>query len=136
MIQAQNNLSKLLEGPKQVDVNIARAQVRQAQLSQLQAENSINNARLLASFDGVISQVNARQAIEGGAGIEAGCVGLLGAAGFRRQGLPRAFVSKGLQMRFDLLIALGDLLVIEGIQLDRLASGKQVFGAPGALERL
>jgi hypothetical protein len=30
-------------------------------------------------------------------------------------------VRKGFQMRFDLLIALGDLLVIEGIQLDRLA---------------
>jgi hypothetical protein len=28
---------------------------------------------------------------------------------------------KGFQMGFDLLIALGDLLVIEGIQLDRLA---------------
>jgi hypothetical protein len=39
-------------------------------------------------------------------------------------------------MRFALLIALGHLLVREGIQLDRLASGKQVFGAPGALARL
>ncbi|MBM3226800.1 MAG: hypothetical protein FJZ47_23800 [Candidatus Tectomicrobia bacterium] len=39
-------------------------------------------------------------------------------------------------MRLDLLIALGDLLVVEGIQRDRLASGKQVFGAPGALQRL
>jgi len=39
-------------------------------------------------------------------------------------------------MRFALLIALGDLLVREGIQLDRLASGTQVCGAPGALERL
>ena len=39
-------------------------------------------------------------------------------------------------MGFDLWITLGDLLVIEGIQLDRLASGKQVVGAPGALQRL
>ena len=66
-------------------------------------------------------QVNARQVIEGGAGIEPGCVGLLGAAGFGRQGLPSAFVRKGRQMRFDLLIAQGDLLVIEGLQLDRLS---------------
>jgi hypothetical protein len=39
-------------------------------------------------------------------------------------------------MRFDLLIALGDLLAIECIQLDSLSSGKQVFGSPGALPRL
>ena len=65
-------------------------------------------------------QGNTGQARERGAGIEAGFVGLLGAAGFRRQGLPRAFVRKGLQMRFDLLIALGYLLVVEGIQLDGL----------------
>ena len=39
-------------------------------------------------------------------------------------------------MRFARLIALGDLLVLEGIPLDRLASGTQVFGAPGALARL
>ncbi|MFN8442172.1 MAG: efflux RND transporter periplasmic adaptor subunit [Caldilineaceae bacterium] len=61
LVQAQNSLSKLLEGPKQVDLNIARAQVRQAQLNQLQAENSLNNARLVASFDGVVSTVNVKQ---------------------------------------------------------------------------
>ena len=61
LIQAQNSLTKLLEGPKEVDLEIARAQVRQAQLNQLQAENSLANARLLAPFDGVVSTVNARQ---------------------------------------------------------------------------
>jgi hypothetical protein len=42
-------------------------------------------------------------------------------AGLGGQGLARTFIVQGLQMRFDLLIALGYLLVVEGIQLDRLA---------------
>lgn len=66
-------------------------------------------------------QVDARHAIERGAGIEAGCVGLLVSAGLRGQGLARTCIAKGRQMGFDLLIALGDLLVIEYIQLDGLA---------------
>jgi hypothetical protein len=81
-------------------------------------------------------QVNARHAREGGASLAPGFVGLFGAAGLRREGAPSAFVSKGFQRRFALLIAWGDLRVLEGIQLDRLASGTQVFGAPGALARL
>jgi hypothetical protein len=39
-------------------------------------------------------------------------------------------------MRGDLLIALRHLLVVEGRQLDGLASGKQVLSAPGALQAL
>jgi HlyD family secretion protein len=35
--------------------------VRQAQLNQLQAENALNNAQLVAPLDGVVSQVNIRQ---------------------------------------------------------------------------
>ena len=81
-------------------------------------------------------QVNARQAIERRAGIEPGFVGFLVSAGFGRQGLSRAFVGKGLQMGFDLPIAQGELLVIEFIEGDRLLQGKQVLGAPGALQRL
>jgi hypothetical protein len=50
--------------------------------------------------------------------------------------LARTFIAKGLQMRLNLLIALGHLLVVEGRQLDGLASGKQVRSAPGALQRL
>ena len=40
---------------------MAQAQVRQAQLSQLQAENSLSSTQLTASTNGVISQVNVRQ---------------------------------------------------------------------------
>ncbi|RME56563.1 MAG: efflux RND transporter periplasmic adaptor subunit, partial [Caldilineae bacterium] len=57
----QNNLDKLLEGPSEQDLEIARAQVRQAELSKIQAENTLNNARLVAPIDGVVSQVNIRQ---------------------------------------------------------------------------
>jgi HlyD family secretion protein len=42
--------------------------MRQAQLNQLQAENSLANAQLLAPFPGVVSQVNVRQGeLSGGA---------------------------------------------------------------------
>lgn len=58
VVNAQNNLDNLLEGPKEEDLIIARAQVKQAQLSQLQAENALGNARLVAPIGGVISQVN------------------------------------------------------------------------------
>jgi hypothetical protein len=68
-------------------------------------------------------QVDARQARERGAGIAARCVGFLVAAGLRGQGLARTLIATGLQMGCDLLIAVGDLLVIEYIQLDRLPSG-------------
>lgn len=61
VVNAQNNLQKLLDGAKQEDVDIARAQVKQAQLSQLQAENSLANARIVAPFSGVVSQVNIKQ---------------------------------------------------------------------------
>jgi hypothetical protein len=49
---------------------------------------------------------------------------MLKGLGLGGQGLPSAFVGKGLQMPFALLIALGDLLVIDLVQLDGLASGK------------
>jgi hypothetical protein len=38
------------------------------------------------------------------------------ATGLAGQGLPRALIVKGREMRFDLLIALGNLLVIEGLE--------------------
>lgn len=60
LIQAQNNLKTLLEGPSQEDLDIARAQVQQAQLSMLSAENNLTNARLVAPIDGVVSQVSVR----------------------------------------------------------------------------
>lgn len=58
VVNARNNLDKLLEGPKEEDLTIARAQVKQAQLNVLQAENALANARLIAPIDGVVSQVN------------------------------------------------------------------------------
>ena len=61
VVNAQNNLRKLLDGAKAEDVAIARAQVKQAQLSQLQAENTLANSRIVAPFAGVISQVNIKQ---------------------------------------------------------------------------
>jgi HlyD family secretion protein len=61
VVNAQNNLNDLLEGPKQEDIDIARAQVKQAQLSQLQAERTLDNARIAAPFDGVVSQLNVKQ---------------------------------------------------------------------------
>jgi HlyD family secretion protein len=61
VVNAQNSLQKLLDGPQQEDIDIAGAQLKQAQLSQLQAENSLANARIAAPFSGVISQVNIKQ---------------------------------------------------------------------------
>jgi hypothetical protein len=66
-------------------------------------------------------QVDARQARERGAGIEPRCVRLLVAAGLRGQGRARTWIATGLQLGLDLLLAVGDLLVIEYLQLDRLA---------------
>ncbi|MEZ4861046.1 MAG: efflux RND transporter periplasmic adaptor subunit [Caldilineaceae bacterium] len=60
VITAQNNLKTLLEGANQEDLRIAQAQVRQAELNQMQAEYSLNNAQLIAPFRGVVSQVNIR----------------------------------------------------------------------------
>jgi HlyD family secretion protein len=71
VVNAQNNLETLLEGPSAEDLTIARAQVKQAQLSQLQAENSLNNARIVAPFDGVISQMNIKQGELASAGLPA-----------------------------------------------------------------
>lgn len=61
LLTAQINLTKLIEGPSDEDIEIARAQVRQAELSKLQAERSLENARLKAPFAGIVSQVNVRQ---------------------------------------------------------------------------
>ncbi len=61
VVNAQNNLDNLLEGAKQEDIDIARAQVKQAQLNQLQAENTLTNARLVAPRGGVVSQVNVKE---------------------------------------------------------------------------
>ena len=61
LLVAQDALNSLLEGPSAEDLEIARAQVRQAELSKQQAELSLNNAMLSAPINGVVSQVNLRQ---------------------------------------------------------------------------
>jgi HlyD family secretion protein len=61
VVNAQNSLTSLLDGPKAEDIAIARAQVKQAQLSQLQAENTMNNTRIVAPFAGVVSELNAKE---------------------------------------------------------------------------
>jgi len=86
------------------------------------------------AFDG--RQVDAGQAIEGGTRIEAGVVRLFVSARLGGQGAAGTCIVKGREMRFDLLSALGHLLVIEVIQRDGLPSGQQLLGAPRALQRL
>ncbi len=61
LLTAQNSLQRLLDGPADEDLAIARAQVRQTDLSVQQTENSIANARLVAPISGVVSLVNVRQ---------------------------------------------------------------------------
>ncbi len=81
-------------------------------------------------------QGDACHAIKRGAGIGTGgrwsaCVG-----GPWGQGLAITCIAKGLQRHFHLLSALGHLLVVDFRQLDGLASGTQVRGAPKALQGL
>lgn len=61
LLTAQNSLDTLIKGPSEEDLEIARAQVRQAELSKIQAERSLDNSRIFAPFTGVVSQVNTRQ---------------------------------------------------------------------------
>jgi HlyD family secretion protein len=60
LIQAQNNLSNLVEGASQEDLDISSAQVQQAQISVLQSQNNLKNAQLTAPFSGVISSVSVK----------------------------------------------------------------------------
>ncbi len=61
LLVAQDALDALLEGPAAEDLEISRAQVRQAELSKQQAEITLNNAMLYAPINSVVSQVNLRQ---------------------------------------------------------------------------
>jgi HlyD family secretion protein len=60
LVSAQSNLARLSEDPDPQDLQIARSQVQQAQLGQLQAENNLAYAQLVAPFEGVVSQVHIR----------------------------------------------------------------------------
>lgn len=68
VVTARNNLKTLLEGPSDNDLTIARAQVRQTQLNQLQTETGLSSAQLRSPIDGVVSQVNIRQGELAGGG--------------------------------------------------------------------
>lgn len=61
LLTAQNSLNSLVDGPAAEDVEIARAQVRQAELSKLQADIALHNSLLHAPIHGIVSQVNLRQ---------------------------------------------------------------------------
>jgi hypothetical protein len=81
-------------------------------------------------------QVDTGQARERGTRIEAGGVGLVVAAGLGGQGLAGTLIVTGRARRWDRLIAWGHLLVIAGIECHGLLEGKEVLGAPGALQGL
>jgi HlyD family secretion protein len=58
LLQAQTNLDNLTK-PSARTVAIAKAQLDQAQLSLQQAQRQLDNAKLVALFDGAVAQVNA-----------------------------------------------------------------------------
>jgi HlyD family secretion protein len=58
--QARVNLERLKRGPAAADVEIAQLQVAQARSALEQARNNLNDAVLVAPFDGVIAGVNIR----------------------------------------------------------------------------
>jgi len=55
--QAQATLSRLLEGPNDIDVQIARLQIQQAELAVQNVRASLEDAKLVAPFDGIVAQV-------------------------------------------------------------------------------
>ena len=61
LLVAQDSLDTLIAGTEAEDLEIARAQVRQAELSRMQAVVTLNNSMLHAPITGVVSQVNLRQ---------------------------------------------------------------------------
>lgn len=59
--QAEIALDRLQRGPDPDDVRIAQLQVEQAQAALEQARNNLDEARLVAPFDGVVAAVNVRE---------------------------------------------------------------------------
>jgi HlyD family secretion protein len=55
--QAQATLARLLEGPNDIDVQIARLQIQQAELAVQNVRASLEDAKLVAPFDGIVAQV-------------------------------------------------------------------------------
>jgi HlyD family secretion protein len=59
--QTEAVLARLERGPSAEDVRIAEVRVSQARTALELAQHSLNNARLVAPFDGVVAAVNARK---------------------------------------------------------------------------
>lgn len=55
--QAQASLQRLLEGPNEIDVQIARLQIEQAELALERAHIALGDAELVAPFDGIVAEV-------------------------------------------------------------------------------
>lgn len=60
LIAAENDLDQLLDGPDENDLRVARAQLRQAELNVMSAENNLRNVELVAPIDAVVTQVHVR----------------------------------------------------------------------------
>lgn len=56
--QAQAALQRLLEGPNDIDLELAQLQIEQARLAVQSARLSLQDAEILAPFDGVVAAVN------------------------------------------------------------------------------
>ncbi|MBW4435553.1 MAG: efflux RND transporter periplasmic adaptor subunit [Pleurocapsa minor GSE-CHR-MK-17-07R] len=55
---AQASLDRLLNGPNDIDIQMAVLGIQQAQVGVEQAQAALNRARIVAPFDGVIAQIN------------------------------------------------------------------------------
>jgi HlyD family secretion protein len=60
LTQAKNDLATLLAGPDAITLDIAQNQVAQAQIALDQAQLALQQARIVAPFDGIITQVNVK----------------------------------------------------------------------------
>jgi len=58
LTQSLATLNRLLEGPTDSDLQLARIQIQQSELSVQSASSNLNNAILKAPFDGVIGKVD------------------------------------------------------------------------------
>lgn len=58
LAQARLNLAKLLQGPTPQELAIAQAQVEQAKIALQQAQRKLQDAQIIAPFDGTVMEVN------------------------------------------------------------------------------
>ncbi len=69
--QAQAALSRLLEGPSDIDIQLAQLQIEQAELALENARASLNDAQIIAPYDGVVVAVHYRPGESATAGLPA-----------------------------------------------------------------